>query len=104
MRQNKVFVSTPDCPKCSFQVTLEAGRGSEAEHKPANERTASSIKARDFMPYAAERPTSNTAELRHLKTKDSMVKLNAPSAVVCKELLGGWLITQRLKITTPQKW
>src|SRR5260370_26923548 len=58
MRQNNVFVSERDSPKCSFQVTFEAGRASEADDNATNESVASRIRARDFIAFAAEHPAS----------------------------------------------
>jgi len=50
-----VFVSERDSPKCSFQVTFEAARASEAEDQAPNENVVSTIRVRDFIAYAAER-------------------------------------------------
>jgi len=54
MRQNNMFVSERDSPKCSLQVTFEAGKGSEAEDKASNKNATSTMRARDFIAYAAE--------------------------------------------------
>ena len=50
-----VFVSERDSPKCSYQVTFAAGRTSEAGDKAPNDNVVSTIRARDFIAYAAER-------------------------------------------------
>src|SRR5438876_5431596 len=85
MRQNNVFVSVRDFPKCSCHDTLDAGRGSDAGDMTANVKIVRKIRATDFILLLR---CSRTDRLRQAGPVMSDCKPRADPGLACSRMVG----------------